>query len=336
MQAAWYERRGAASEVLVVGEMPDPRPGPGDVRIKVEVSALNPGDIKKRAVWGGSAMAFPRVVPHSDGAGVVDAVGAGVPESRIGTRVWCYGAQSYRAFGTAAEYVVVPAETAVPLPSTPSATAAGAREGRGLAEQAACLGIAGITGHRAVFADGPVSGLTVLVHGATGGVGSIATQMARRDNATVVAVVHGNQLDRARDLGATYAVDSDEEDLVRAIREVAPRGVDRIVDVDFGAHIEINAQVVGTGATISSVATSLDHPSIPYWALGFADTCLRLLGSDDFTPRVKTLAATELTEALGEGALHSHVALRLPLSDIARAHDAVEAGAGGRVLIEVD
>ncbi|MET3803050.1 NADPH2:quinone reductase [Nakamurella sp. UYEF19] len=329
MRAAWYDRRGSAREVLVVGDLPDPHPGPGEVRIAVTVSGLSPGDVKKRSSWLGTDMAFPKVVPHSDGAGVIDEVGSGVSASRIGTRVWCYGAQSYRPFGTAAEYVVVPTALTVPLPL--SAT----RSDRWLAEQAACLGIAGITGHRAVFADGPVEGLHVLVWGATGGVGSIGTQMARRGNATVLAIVRTAQFEQARTLGAHHVLDATRPDLTQAIRAIAPTGVHRIADVDFAAHIDINAQIVAVGATICSFATSVDQPAIPYWTLGFADTCLRLLGSDDFSPTVKAHAAAELTDALVEGALQSHIAQRMPLEQIAEAHELVEAGAGGRVVLEI-
>jgi NADPH2:quinone reductase len=188
MRAAWYERRGPAQDTLVVGEMPDPQPGEGEVRLALSVSGVSPGDIKKRSGWQGAAMEFPRVIPHSDGAGVIDAVGPGVDAARLGRRAWCYGAQSYRPFGTAAQFVVVPAELAVDLPHS-----GGEADARALGEQAACLGIAGITAHRAVFADGGVDGLTVLVHGAVGGVGSIATQMARRDGGRVIAVVRDGQ-----------------------------------------------------------------------------------------------------------------------------------------------
>jgi NADPH2:quinone reductase len=212
VRAAWYEHRGPARESLVVGDMPDVVPGPGEVRVAVSVSGLSPGDVKKRSGWQGSPMPHPRVIPHSDGAGVIDAVGAGVNEARVGRSAWCYGAQSYRPFGTAAEYVVVPEDLAVDLPS--SANESDVRE---LAEQAACLGIAGITGYRAVFADGPVNGLTVLVHGAAGGVGSIATQMARRDGAQVIAVVRDGQQDRARELGAHYVFTVEDSDLARAL-----------------------------------------------------------------------------------------------------------------------
>jgi NADPH2:quinone reductase len=145
MRAAWYERRGPARDVLVVGEMPDPHPGPGEVRIALSVSGISPGDIKKREGWQSSPMPYPRVVPHSDGAGVIDETGPGVDAARTGEPAWCYGAQSYRPSGTAAEYVVVPAALAVPLPVPASPLAAA-----GLAEQAACLGIAGITGYHGI------------------------------------------------------------------------------------------------------------------------------------------------------------------------------------------
>jgi NADPH2:quinone reductase len=331
MRAAWFEKRGPAREVLVVGDMPDPQPGPGEVRIKVQVSGLSPGDVKKRSNWQGSTtMSFSRVIPHSDGAGVIDAIGAGVPAQRVGTRVWCYGAQSYRPFGTAAQYVVVPTELAVALPSSPEHDAAW------LAEQAACLGIAGITGYRAVFADGPVAELIVLVHGAVGGVGAIATQMAHRGGATVIAVVRPGQEERARVLGASHVLDAARPDLAEAIRALAPNGVDRIADVDFAAHIDLNAKIVAIGATISSFATSVEQPAIPYWTLGFADTCLRLLGSDDFAPIVKAHAAAELTDALVGNALQSVIAARVPLDRIAEAHEMVEAGVAGRVVIQID
>ena len=153
MKAAWYEKQGPASKVLVVGVIPDPKPMRGEVRIKVAASGVNPGDVKKRQDTFGAGMTFPKVIPHSDGAGTIDAVGEDVEASRVGQRVWCFGAQSYRPFGTAAEYVVVPSNQAVPLAATLSY------------EQGACLGIPGITAHRAVHVAGPVNGRNVLVQG---------------------------------------------------------------------------------------------------------------------------------------------------------------------------
>src|SRR3954451_5843434 len=177
VRAVWYDWQGPASEVLQRGEVPDPRPGPGEVRVRVRFSGVNPGDTKKRRGWLGSSMPFPRVIPHSDGAGVIDAVGAGVDAARTGRRVWVLGAQSYRAFGTAAQFTVVPDHLAVDLPDeVPD-------------ELGACLGIPGITAHRAVFVDGPVAGSTVLVHGVLGGVGRLAAQLALRGGATGIGTV---------------------------------------------------------------------------------------------------------------------------------------------------
>jgi NADPH2:quinone reductase len=332
VRAAWYERRGPARETLVVGEMPDPRPAAGEVRIALTVSGINPGDVKKRAVWlGVAAMPFPRVIPHSDGAGTIDAVGPGVAGDRIGERVWCYGAQSYRPFGTAADYVVVPDTLAVRLPRPPVGNQVDDLDG-----QAACLGIAGITAHRSVFADGSVNGLVVLVHGAVGGVGSIAVQLARRDGAQVIAVVRdSDQVARAQALGALHILPSDDPDLSRHIGELVPDGVDRIAEVDFASHVNLDADIVAIGGVISSYSSSADRPAIPYWDLGFKDVTLRLLGSDDFSPAVKATAAETLTAALVTGDLRSDIAARLPLEEIASAHELVESGPGGRVVIDL-
>src|SRR3954469_15321881 len=174
MLASWYDVQGPAADVLHVGELPDPVPGPGEVRVRVTVSGVNPGDAKKRRGWLGSSMPFPRVIPHSDAAGIIDAVGEGVDAARVGQRVWVYGAQSYRAFGTAAHFTVVPAELAVELPDEVSD------------ETGACLGIPGITAHRCLLADGPVNAKTVLVQGVLGGVGALAAQLAAWGGATVI------------------------------------------------------------------------------------------------------------------------------------------------------
>jgi NADPH2:quinone reductase len=175
MKAAWYERQGSAPNVLMVGQMDDPHPRAGEVRIRVAFSGVNPGDVKKHENAFGVGMAYPRVIPHSDGAGTVDAVGEDVSRDWIGRRVWCYGAQSYRPFGTAAQYTVVPIKQAVALPEDVSL------------EQGACLGIPGITAHRAVHVAGPVEGRNVLVQGGAGAVGACAVQLAHRAGARVVA-----------------------------------------------------------------------------------------------------------------------------------------------------
>src|SRR5918993_3703342 len=176
MRAAWYERTGPAHEVLQVGEMPDPEPGPGEIRVRIHASGVNPSDWKTRS--GSRPMAGPRVIPYSDGAGVIDRVGPSVPEGRLGERVWVWNAQWKRPFGTAAEFTVLPAEQAVRLPETTSF------------DEGACLGIPALTAHRAVTIDGPVEGQTVLVAGGAGAVGHYAIQFARLlGAATVIATV---------------------------------------------------------------------------------------------------------------------------------------------------
>src|SRR5262252_9856783 len=213
MKAAWYEKQGAAKDVLVLGDMDDPRPGTGEVRIRIAFSGVNPGDVKKREDAFGVGMPHPRVNPHSDGSDTVDAVGDGVSREWIGRRVWCYGAQSYRPFGTAAEYTVVPLEQAVPLPE------------RVPMEQGACLGIPGLTAHRAVHVAGPVERRTVLVQGGAGAVGACAVQLAHRAGARVIATCR-SESDReiASAAGADEVLLTDEN-VVERIRGFAPDGV---------------------------------------------------------------------------------------------------------------
>src|SRR5580693_9044642 len=209
MRAAWYEKQGPANEVLTVGEMPDPRPGAGEVRIRIAASGVNPGDIKKRQDSFGSGMPYPRVIPHSDGAGHVDEIGEGVSSEWIGRPVWCYGAQSYRPFGTAAEFTVVPVDQVAPLPENVSL------------DQGACLGIPGITAHRAVHVAGAVAGRTVLVQGAAGSVGVCAVRLARQAGAQVIGTVRSSSDQMtAREAGAYEVVLSDQE-LVARVRSLA-------------------------------------------------------------------------------------------------------------------
>lgn len=312
MRAAWYEQQGPAREVLVVGEMPDPVPSVGEVRIRVAFSGINPGDIKKRQDVFGYGMAYPRVIPHSDGAGEIDQVGEGVPTSWLGQRVWCYGAQSYRPFGTAAEYTVVPVQQVVPLP-----------EGVPL-EQGACLGIPGITAHRAVHVAGPIRGRTVLVQGGTGAVGLCAVHLAHRAGAFVIAVVRSAEDEEvARRAGAGMVLRSGAE-LGRQVRDHAPNGVDHIVEVAFGSNIAADSEVLTLGGSIASYATDVTQPPIPFWPLVFQNARLFFLGSDDFPPEAKMAAAQDLTAALADGWNGFEIAERLPLEEIAHAHELVE------------
>ena len=324
MLAVWYERQGAAGGVLQIGELPDPVPGPGEVRVRVTFSGVNPGDTKKRRGWLGSAMPFPRVVPHSDGAGVVESVGAGVDPGRVGRRVWVFGAQSYRPLGTAAQLTVVPAPQAIDLPDSVSD------------EVGACLGIPGITAHRAVFADGPVAGMTVLVHGVLGGVGTLAAQLARWNGATVIGTVrHRDDLEQVAAPAVAHAVALDHPDPADVIRAHAPDGVDRIVEVAFSDNIDLDAAVAKNHTVIAAYATRADRPDFPFWPMLFDNVTIRLLGSDDFPPVAKQQAAADLTAAAGDGALSIPIGPPLPLERAAEAHDRVDTGTRDRVLLSI-
>ena len=324
MRAVWYDRQGPAAQVLQTGELPAPEPGPGEVRVRLTRSGVNPGDTKKRRGWLGSAMPFPRVIPHSDGAGMLESVGEGADPARVGRRVWVYGAQSYRPFGTAAQTTVVPETRAVDLPDAVSD------------QMGACLGIPGITAHRAVFADGPVSGQTVLVHGVRGSVSSLAAQLARWAGAMVIGTVRtdaeAGQVDRST---ADHVV-SLQSDPASAIRRLAPHGADRVVEVALSANADLDAAVVRNGAVLAAYASPHDRPELPFWPMLFANVTIRLLGSDDFPQDAKNAAGRDLTAAAAQSALSIPIAKVVPLAQIATAHELIETGtAAGRVLVSL-
>jgi NADPH2:quinone reductase len=312
MKAAWYEKQGPGREVLVVGEMPDPIPAAGEVRVRIAASGINPGDIKKRENAFGYGMPYPRVIPHSDGAGRVDRLGANLSSEWMGRSVWCYGAQSYRPFGTAAEYTVVPVDQVATLPDNVSM------------EQGACLGIPGITAHRAVHVAGAVKGRTVLVQGAAGSVGLCAVQLARIAGARVIGTVRSSSDEAAaRNAGAHDVVLSDKE-LTMRVRDVAPEGVDHIVEVAFGANIEADVELLKPDGSIASYANESADPKIPFWQLVFKNIRVFFLGSDDFPKEAKLEAVRDLNAALEMGWPGFEIGERIPLAEIARAHELVE------------
>ena len=312
MRAAWYDKQGPATEVLKVGEMPDPHPASGEIRIRVAASGVNPGDVKKRQDTFGYGMAYARVIPHSDGAGQVDEIGEGVPSEWLGRSVWCYGAQSYRPFGTAAEFTVVPLDQVAPLPP-------------GVAmEQGACLGIPGITAHRAVHVAGAVSGRTVLVQGASGAVGLCAVQLARRAGAQVIGTIRSSTDEATATKAGAHRVVLNDEQLIAKVRALAPDRVDHIVEVAFGANLEADLELLKLNGSIGTYATDRENPQIPFWPMVFKNIRLFFLGSDDFPREAKALAAKDLNAALEAGWSGFDIAELIPLSEIARAHELVE------------
>jgi NADPH:quinone reductase len=322
MKAAWYEKQGAAREVLVVGNMDDPQPHGEEVRIRVAFSGVNPGDVKKREDAFGVGMPYPRVIPHSDGSGTIELVGEGVGREWIGRRVWFYGAQSYRAFGSAAEYTVVPLKQVAILPA-----------GVPL-EQGACLGIPGITAHRAVHVGGSVKGRTVLVQGGAGSVGACAVQLAHRAGARVIASCRG-EADKpiALQAGADEVVLTSGH-LAERIKALAPDGIHHVVEVAFGANIKTDTEVLAQGGSIATYATNAPMPEIPVWELVFINARLFFVGSDDVPTEAKMEAARALNEALEAGWKGLAIAEIVPLDQIARAHELVERPAKpGRVIV---
>src|ERR1700675_1317226 len=227
MKAVWYEGTGVAADVLSFGDMPTPVAGPGEVRVRLEASGVNPADVGRRA---GSyrAMEFSRVIPNSDGAGIVDQVGDGVTRLQIGQRVWLYnGQRNGRAFGTAAEYIALAEQLVTPLPDDVSFAAG------------ATLGIPSMTAWCCLFGDGPIAGQTVLVTGGAGAVGHYAVQLAKAGGARVIATVSSSIKDmEARLAGADLVVNYQTEDVVaKTLAFTDGRGVDRVVDVDFGGNL---------------------------------------------------------------------------------------------------
>lgn len=312
MRAAWYERQGAARNVLTIGEMPTPIPGPGEVRLRIAASGINPGDVKKRQDAFGYGMSYPRVIPHSDGAGQVDQVGDGVSSEWLGRRVWCYGAQSYRPFGTAADYTVVPLAQVVPMPESMSM------------EQGTCLGIPGITGYQAVHAAGSVKGRVVLVQGGAGAVGLCAVQLAHNAGAHVVATVRSPSDETSVRRAGADEVFLADKNLIERVRMVVPDGVDHIVEVAFGANIASDIELLALGGSIATYATHTAEPEIPFWQLVFKNIRLFFLGSDDFPSEVKIEAALDINAAFEAGWTGFEIAQRIPLAEIAKAHELVE------------
>jgi NADPH2:quinone reductase len=322
MRAALYDRVGPASEVLRVQDVPTPEPGPGEVRVKIEVSGVNPTDWKSR---GGST---PRPVeefqiPHHDGAGVIDAVGPGVNPKRAGQRVWTWLAAAGRPWGTAAEWSVLPEHQAVPLPGGASA------------ELGASLGVPAMTAHHCLFADGPVEGKTVLVAGGAGAVGHFAIELARRAGARVVTTVSGpGKAKLAEAAGADLVVNYREPGAAGQIRGFAgQRGVDRVIELALGANLQLDLEVIGPHAQVVSYAAEPQDPVLPVRACMTANVLLRFVLLYGVPRPVLEQAAQDITAAVADGALTELPATRFGLDETAAAQDAVQAGAIGKVFV---
>jgi NADPH:quinone reductase len=269
-------------------------------------------------------MPYPRVIPHSDGSGTVDAVGEGVAQEWIGRRVWRYGAQSYRPFGAAAEYTVVPLKQVARLPEKVPL------------EQGACLGIPGITAHRTVHVAGSVEGRTVLVQGGAGAVGACAVQLAHRAGARVIATCRAESDKEIVSRAGADEVLLTDGNLAERIRALAPAGVHHVVEVAFAANINTDMQVLAQGGSIATYATNAATPQIPFWELVFVNARIFFVGSDDVPADAKAEAAGALNRALEAGWQGLDIAEIVPLDQIARAHELVEHPVKpGRVIVAI-
>jgi NADPH2:quinone reductase len=328
VKAIWFNESGDAAEVLKYGDIDMPEAGPGEVLVRLHASGVNPSDVKKRAGAQPAGFEDGFVIPHSDGAGVIEAVGAGVSRERVGSRVWVYQAQYQRHWGTAAEYVVLPESRAASLPGTASF------------DVGACAGIPMMTAHRCVFADGDVAGKTILVTGASGRVGFYAAQWAKRACATVIGTA-GTQArcEQARKSGALHVLNYAEDNLVTAISDLTNgEGVDRIVDVEFGVNIEVSSQVLKTGGVVAGYSSTKNiNPEIPFYPLMFKNITLQLVLVYNMPEPAKTQAVEDIYRALEQDELVHRIAGRYPLARTAEAHKAVELGSlDGCVVVQID
>jgi NADPH2:quinone reductase len=328
MKAAFYERLGPAREVLELGDIPEPHPAAGEVRVRVQWSGVNPSDVKSRIGLRSKAMPFPRVIPHSDGMGVIDAVGDGVPAQRVGHRVWLWNAAWGRPHGTACEYVCLPQEQAVPLPDGVSG------------EAGACLGIPALTALHAVLMDGGVAGKCVLVAGGAGAVGPYAVQVASPLGAARVIATTSTpaQAGLARDAGADDVVLYRSEPLVERVAELTGgKGVDRIIELDLAVNGEADIEMLGAGGECVVYGSSASPLRLPFFPLIAKNIQLRFFIVYHLAPQDRAKATATLTRLLTRGTLKHNIAARVPLAEIAAAHEMVESGqAVGNVVVGVD
>ena len=325
MKAVWYERFGASADVLSFGDTATPTPKDGEVLVRLSHSGVNPSDAKARAGSrpGVTKPAFPRIIPNSDGAGVIEAVGDAVDSARIGTPVWIWNGQWQRASGTAAQYIALPAAQAIPLPQGVTA------------QTGATLGIPGLTAAHTVFGGGPVDGQTLLISGGAGAVGHMAVQLAKWGGATVLATASAGDVTHVKQAGADHVFDYADPDLAAKILS-ASGGIDRAVEVEFGTNAALLAEVMTPLGTIAAYGSGKNMtPEFPFGPYLFKALKLDISLIYILPAPERRAAIDTLHRALAEGALSPAIHATLPLADCARAHDMVMTpGRHGAVLLD--
>ena len=328
MKAIAYRQTGPAAEVLQLVDLPVPEPGTGEVRVRVRWSGVNPSDVKSRAGLRTKTLAFPQIVPHSDGAGEIDAVGPGVPSARVGQSVWLWNGAWQRAHGTAAQAVVLPAAQAVPLPEGVPG------------EAAACLGIPALTALHAVLMDGGVAGKRVLVAGGAGAVGHYAVQFARKLGAAqvVATVSSAAKAHLAITAGADATIDYKRDDVAACVAALTEKaGFDRIVEVDAAANLASDLALLAPGGDVAIYGSGAAEVALPFFPAIVRNATLRCFIVYNLAKADRERAIATLTPWLARGELQHNVFERLSLAECARAHEIVESGrAIGNVVLRVD
>lgn len=325
MRAAYYEANGPARDVLRVGAIETPQPGPGEVRVRLAASGVNPSDVKARAGHT-RRIAFPRVIPHSDGAGVVDAIGDRVAPSRLGERVWVWNAQWRRPFGTCAEYVTLPAEHTVRLPDHIGF------------EIGACLGVPAITGYHAVAMAESWAGSTLLISGGAGQVAQYAIQFAKARGAVVIATVSSElKADQALAAGADHVVDYKREDVAAAVMDLTDSaGVDAVIEVDIAANADLLPKTLRPRGTVVVYGTGMTNAPFPFQTFLTSQLTLKFIFVYEISSEERQEAISVITQMMEDNRLRHTVALALPLDEVAAAHEAVESGSTlGKVVVKL-
>lgn len=323
MRAAWYTRQGPAREVIEIGDVATPVPDPGEILVRVAASGVNPSDVKQRAGAPGRALPFPRIIPHSDGAGTIIGVGKGVPDDRIGERVLLYRAQQGRAFGTAAEFIALPQELGVEIPDDFSFI------------EAATIGVPGLTAAHAVGGFRDVRGLNVLITGAGGAVGSYAVALAALQGANVFALVRSpGKRQRVRDLGAHHVVEDSGPTGARLIADATRgHGIDLAIDVDFSNLADFLVAVAAPDAAIATYGSARNEAQVSIRDIRQKGISLHGFNVYRLSPRRNQAALKLAMEVVTATAFRPAVGRVLSLEQCAEAHEAMEAGTAGKVVL---
>ncbi len=307
--------------------------GAGQVRVLIRASGVNPADTKRRAGWVGVGMMDDLIIPHADGAGIIDAIGDGVTHLKKGDRVWLRNAQggygeAGRAFGTAAEQIVLPAKQVFALPDALTFA------------QGACLGIPALTAYDAVYGDGPVKGQRVLIQGVAGAVGHFAAQFALAGGAQVIGTVSSQtKADHAQAIGVHSIIDRHQGDVAEKILSATDgAGVDRLIEVDFGGNLDVTKQVLAPHAVIASYSsTRVPEPLLPYYIFAILGATLHFVQGFLLKPDILKAAVGCIRQMAEQGHLQVAVAQQFALEDIVLAHQMVESGqAIGNVVVALD